>query len=97
MSFFLCSENQNRGARSPQRKTCRVAGSLLCFHKSVSYFEEIRLVTSFFLFKVSIFFQKISCVYFKFHFNDTNESLITIKLFPLRAGVPGQIKLEGQD
>lgn len=34
--FFLCSENQSRGVRSPQRKTCRVAGSLPCLHKAVS-------------------------------------------------------------
>lgn len=65
-------------------------------HKAVCEFESITLVIYFFL-KIAIFFFKIafSRVSFKFHFNDTDEGLITIKLSPLRAGVPGQIWLEG--
>lgn len=46
---------------------------------------------TFFFFKIAL-----PCVFFKFHFTDTNEGLIRIKLFPLTSGVPSQIKLEGR-
>lgn len=90
--------NQNRGASSPQGKACRVA-SWLCLHRAVSEFEWIKLqFVSFLEVTIFLFVFKIvlPCVSFKFHFNNTNEGLIRIKLFPLRSGVPSQIKLEGR-